>query len=349
MPRNLENIVIEYMKHFPIVAILGSRQCGKSTLAIHLRDEIENMIYLDLQRNSDVQKIHDPELFFQMNPDRVVCLDEIQRVPELFLDLRSIVDQKRQNGQLIILGSASRDLIMQSSESLAGRIAYLELSPFLLSEVNGLTDDNLQRFWLRGGYPDSFLAVDDFFSLEWRRNFVRTYLERDIPQLGFNISASRMERLWRMLAHNHSQILNSSKLGQSLDVSHHTIRRYVDLLEQTYMVRVLNSYTPNLKKRLIKSPKVYLRDSGVLHSLLGIESINDLLGHPNFGASWEGMVIENILSELSHWKGSFYRTAAGAEVDLLIEKGNRRIAVEIKASKAPSPTKGFWQALDDLA
>jgi len=337
------------LKNMPGVVILGPRQCGKSTLAKAIISEIGDAVYLDLERPSDVSKLRDPEAFFHLNSDRLICLDEIQRVPELFPVLRSIMDENRRNGQLIILGSASPDLMKQSSETLAGRISYFELTPFLLKEIS--KDHHLKtlrKLWLRGGFPRSYLAPNDKESFEWRLDFIRTFLERDIPQLGFRTPAKTLERFWRICAHLHGQLLNSSKLGESMGVSHHTIKSYIDLLEQSFVLRVLRPYESNLKKRLIKSPKIYIRDSGILHALLGIENQNDLLGHPVYGASWEGIVIENILSLLPNWKASFYRTSSGSEIDLILERGNKRVAIECKVSTSPHLNKGFWNAVSEL-
>jgi len=346
--RNIENVLFSDLKHFPAVALLGPRQCGKSTLIKELGKQIENLLYLDLQSPQDLAKLEDPSFFFSYNKDKTICLDEIQNRSELFPVLRSVIDSDRQNGKFIILGSASRDLIKQSSESLAGRISYLELTPFLLQEIKTQNKDYLTVNWLRGGFPDSFLSDDDNYSMRWRINFIRTFLERDIPQLGFAIPSSQISRLWSMCAHLHSQVLNSSSLGESLGVSHHTIKKYLDILSQTFMLRLLPPFETNLKKRVVKSPKIYIRDSGILHALLDISDFNKLLGHPILGASWEGFVIENILSELPDWKGYFYRTAAGVEIDLILEKGLERIAVECKASTSPSVTKGFYIAMEDL-
>jgi uncharacterized protein len=337
------------MSQVPAVAILGPRQCGKSTLAKAYISTIRNAVYLDLERPSDVSKLRDPEAFFGVNAGKLICLDEIQRMPELFAVLRSVIDEQERNGQFIILGSASPDLIRQSSETLAGRISHLELTPFLLGEVANATDlPMLRKHWLRGGFPRSYLMSDDRGSFEWRLDFIRSFLERDIPQLGFRVPAKTLERFWKMCAHLHGQILNSSKLGESLGASHHTVRSYADLLAQTFVLRVLPPYTGNLGKRLVKSPKIYVRDTGLLHALLGIETHNDLLGHPLYGASWEGLVMENILSSFPDWSASFYRTASGSEIDLLLEKNRRRIAIECKASTSPGLTKGFYRALDDL-
>jgi predicted AAA+ superfamily ATPase len=337
------------LENMPGVVILGPRQCGKSTLAKAIISEIGGAVYLDLERPSDVSKLRDPEAFFSLNSDKLICLDEIQRVPELFPVLRSVMDENRKNGQFIILGSASPDLIKQSSETLAGRISYFELTPFVLKEVS---EDHhlktLRKLWLRGGFPRSYLAPNEKESIEWRLDFIRTFLERDIPQLGFRTPAKTIERFWRICAHLHGQLLNSSKLGESMGVSHHTVRSYIDMLEQSFVLRVLRPYESNLKKRLIKSPKIYIRDSGILHALLGIENHNDLLGHPVYGPSWEGLVIENILSLLPNWKASFYRTSSGSEIDLILEKANKRVAIECKGSTSPNLNQGFWNALSDI-
>ena len=347
--RLLESEIQECLQDFPAVALLGPRQCGKSTLAKALITDKKDVIYLDLERPSDLQKLSEPELFFAHNSDKLFCLDEIQRAPELFAPLRSVIDTNRRNGQFLLLGSASRDLIRQSSESLAGRIAYLELTPFLLPEVNNTHGTvTLNTLWMRGAFPDSLLARNDKSSRRWRENFIRTFLERDIPQLGYRIPASTIYRVWQMCAHNQGQLLNTSQLGSALGISHTTVRSYIDLLSQTFMLRVLQPFNANVKKRLVKSPKVYLRDSGILHFLLKIDSFDELLGHPVLGASWETVVLENIIAARPDWQPFFYRTAAGAEIDLLLLRGSRRVAVECKASMTPKLTRGFWNALDDL-
>ena len=346
--RNLTTILTQRLKNNPAVAILGPRQCGKSTLARTILSLFKNSIYLDLESPADLRKISDIETFFDINKKSLICLDEVQRAPEIFPALRSILDRNESNGRVLILGSASRDLIKQSSESLAGRISFLELTPFLESEINPEGDMILMReHWLRGGFPRSFLT-DDANSMIWRDDFIRTFLERDIPQLGFSIPASSIRRVWTMCAHSHGQILNYSKIGESLGVSHNTVRSYMDILSQTFLLRILPPYNSNLKKRTVKTPKCYIRDTGLLHSLLGIETMNDLLGHPVYGFSWEGFAIENILSELPDWTASFYRSSSGSEVDLILEKGRKKIAVEFKASIAPEPGKGFYNAIEDL-
>lgn len=346
--RDLKSSVVQYLKIFPAVAILGPRQCGKSTLIKSLGEHWDTILYLDLQKDADLNKLSQPTLFFESNEDKIICLDEIQLVPELFSILRSVIDDNRKNGRFILLGSASRDLIQQTSESLAGRIGLLHLSPFTISELHNLENFNLNEFWMRGGFPDSYLAIDDTSSFIWRENYIRTYVERDIPQLGFQIPALQLKRLLMMCSHNQGQLLNASKLGESLGLTHPTIKRYIDLLEQTFILRTLLPFETNVKKRLVKSPKVFVRDSGLLHQLLAIEDYNSLLGNPVFGSSWEGMVIENILVAMPDWNGFFYRTATGDELDLILEKGNKRIAIECKASAAPKVTKGFWRAIEDV-
>lgn len=348
LKRNIENEVKESLKDFPVVALLGPRQCGKSTLAKQLLLTMDKTSYIDLEKPSDIRKLEDPEFFFSQVQDNLICIDEIQLKPDLFQVLRSIIDENRTNGKFLILGSASRDLIRQSSQTLAGRICYIELTPFLLNEVSGKASENIIPCWNRGGFPNSYLARNDKSSRVWRVNFIRTFLERDIPQLGFNIPSRALHRLWSMLAHLHGQLLNSSKLGEMLGVSHTTIRSYIDLLSQTFMIRLLLPYEANLKKRLVKSPKIYIRDSGILHSLLEINDTESLFGHPVFGNSWEGYALENILVNLKDWTHFFYRTSSGVEIDLILQRGLKRIAVEFKASKSPSLSKGFYIALKDL-
>ncbi len=352
LPRRIRREVEEGLRDFPAVAILGPRQAGKTTLAREIVGQLPAAVYLDLERPSDRRKLADPELFFRMHRARqretLFCLDEIQRVPEIFPILRGAIDEAGRNGQFLILGSASRDLLRQTSETLAGRIRFLELSPFLAAEVEAREFATLSRLWLRGGFPRSYLARDDASSLRWRESFIRTFLERDLAQLGFAFPPETLRRLWRMLAHSHGQLLNSSKLGASLGVSHTTARAYIELLAETFMVRLLEPFAANLKKRLVKSPKVYLRDSGILHALLEIEDGDDLLGHPICGPSWEGLVIENLILSLPRWRPSFYRTSNGAEIDLVLSRGRRRIAAECKASTAPTPSRGFHTAAAEL-
>ena len=345
IPREIANTIVTRLKNFPAVALLGARQVGKSTLAEMVMKHMPDTIHLDLERPADVNKLSDPEAFFSQFSNHMICLDEIQRTPDIFPVLRTVIDQNKRNGQFLILGSASRDLIRQSSESLAGRLSYIEVTPFNLQEAF-FTDQSTH--WLQGGYPRSLLAENNDISVQWREDYIRTFLERDIPQLGFRIPANTIGRFWRMLAHTHGQVLNASKLAGSMGVSSHTIRNYIDLLEQTFMVRTLPPYSANTKKRLIKSPKVFIRDTGVLHTLLGIDTMEDLFAHPVYGASYEGYVIENILSRFPRGQASFYRTANGAEIDLILTKGMEKIAVEIKASTSPHVSKRFWNAIETV-
>jgi len=347
--RNIEPELRECLSDFPATAVLGPRQCGKTTLAQKIIAENSPALYLDLEKPTDLARLQEPELFFAQHHDKLICLDEVQRLPNIFSILRSIIDSQGRNGQFLLLGSASRDLIRQSSETLAGRIAYLELTPLLYLEVTKSEKKvSLQTLWMRGGFPDSLLARTDRSSRRWRDNFIRTFLERDIPQLGVRIPAPTLRRVWQMCAHTQGQLLNSSQLGSALGVSHTTFRSYIDLLAETYMLRILPPYAANMKKRLIKSPKVYLRDTGILHSLLSIDNFDDLLGHPIFGASWETLAMESIISTFPEWEPFFYRTAAGTELDLVLIRGNRKMAFEFKASPAPHVTKGFWIGIKDL-
>ena len=343
--RKLAKKLSQHIKEYPVVALLGPRQAGKSTLAKQIINKSPKGVYLDLERPSHLRKLDTPEYFFTHNKTSLICLDEIQRLPEIFPLLRSLVDERKKNGQFLILGSASKDLLRQSSESLAGRISYLEMTPFTLPEIS---EKKMKNLWLRGGFPRSFLSKNETASMEWRENYIRTFLERDIPQLGLRIPSHAIGRLWSMLAYSQGQTLNTSKIAGSLGVSSHTISSYMDILEKTFLIRILRPFATNLKKRFIKSPKVYLRDSGILHSLLGIDSMNELFGHPVFGSSFEGFVLENIISSLPRWKFYFYRTKSGAEIDLLLVKGSRRVAVEIKVGKDPTLKKGFWTALEDV-
>lgn len=336
----------------PAVALLGPRQVGKTTLARQIGDN-QSAIYLDLEQPSDRAKIAEASLFFKANENRLVVLDEIHRVPELLPTLRGVIDEGRRSGKgtgrFILLGSASLDLIKGTSESLAGRISYVSLNPFNLVELGPEAREH-ERLWLRGGFPDSYLMADDAQSLIWRRDFSRTYFERDIPFLAPQLPTASLERLWMMLAHRQGSILNGADLARSIDVSHPTITRYIDLLCDLFLVRRLPPYFVNVGKRLTKSPKVYIRDSGLVHALLSIESINDLVGHPVLGFSWEGFVIETLLN-LLQWPATayYYRTTAGAEIDLVIEfQPGKLWAIEIKRSDSPKLEKGFITACGDL-
>lgn len=347
--RNIEHQIKADLKQFPAVALIGPRQCGKSTTAQVIGEQYTNFIYLDLERPSDQRKLRDPELFFRSNDKALVCLDEVQLAPHIFPVLRSLIDERIQRAsQFLILGSASRDLLQQSSETLAGRIAYNELTPFTYNEILKPVTRSLQQYWVRGGFPNSVLVDTDTASARWRENFVRTYLERDIPQIGFRVPAERIGRLWRMCAHYHGQLLNASGLGNALGVTSTTIRHHLEILEQTFMIRLLQPRLSNAKKRLVKSPKLYIRDSGILHTLLEIADMNSILAHPQVGASWEGLGIENVITALPGWTPSFYRTSNGAELDLIMEYGQTRLGFEFKAASNPVLSKGFYAALHDI-
>lgn len=338
IPRNSESHIKKHLASFPCVALLGSRQVGKSTLAKRIIAKIPNSLYLDLEDPRDLNKLNDPLAFLEANKEHLICIDEVQRLPEIFQVFRSYLDQSNQPGQLLLLGSASKELIRQSYESLAGRISYIEISPFVASEVS-----DLKRLWLQGGYPDSYLK-DTELSFDWRINYIRTFLEMDIPALGIKVPAETLKRLWSMLAHLNGSLLNSAKLASSMGVSAPTIKKYLDILEGTFVIRQLKPFHTNTKKRLIKSPKVYIRDSGLIHCLLGIESYNDLLGHPVLGSSYESFIIESLLFQFPRYTPSFYRSSSGAEIDLVLEKGNQKIAIEIKSSARPGLTQGFFEA-----
>jgi predicted AAA+ superfamily ATPase len=335
------------------VALIGPRQVGKTTLAQDIAEGTD-ALYLDLESRADRDKLADPALFLSAYEDRLVILDEIHRVPEVFQELRGLIDTGRwtgkRTGRFLILGSASMDLLRQSGESLAGRIEYVALNPFDVLEA--APDGNaLRRLWVRGGFPDSFLATSDADSFAFRQNFIRTYLERDVPQFARRIPAETLERLWTMLAHNQGGLLNASRLASGLSVTAPTVTSYIDLLADLLLVRRLTPFHANVGKRLTKSPKVYVRDSGLVHALLGLEDYNDLAGHPVVGPSWEGFVIETLLAVAPpRTRASFYRTAAGAEIDLLLEMPGKGglWAIEIKHGLSARPSKGFHNARDDL-
>ena len=350
--------IINRLGQNPTVAILGPRQIGKTTLA-HEVAEITSRngqpsIYLDLESPEDFQKLQDPAPYLAQHADKLIILDEVQRYPDLFNALRGIIDQRRRegrgNGRFLILGSATNDLLKQSSESLAGRIHYTELAGLNPFEIESPGGEPLQQLWMRGGFPDSYAATGDQASYDWRQNFIRTYLERDIPQLGSRIPATTLTRFWTMLAHTQGELLNASKLASALGVESVTISRYIDLMSDLLLVRRLEPWHGNVKKRLVKSPRVYVRDSGLVHSLLRINDYEELSGHPIRGKSWEGFVIETILNALpAGVYASFYRTAAGAEIDLVISFGiDEHWAIEIKASHTPTLEKGFHMACEDI-
>lgn len=345
--RQAQDAIAELRTLFPAVALLGSRQCGKSSLARHIMRGDQSAILLDLDSPADVRKLDDAELFFEANRNVLVCLDEIQNCPDLFPVLRSEIDKDRRPGRFLILGSASPELIRQSSESLAGRIAYHNLTPFLYQEIDGGVAA-MRKLWIRGGFPDAYLAPSDRAVSLWRKNYITTFVKRDIPQLGFRIDSNRLVQLLTLLAHSQGQLLNAAKLSQFLGVSAQTVRNHLELLCGTFLIRTLPPYSGNIKKRIVKTPKIYFCDQGLLHQLLNISTFNDLLGHPVQGASWEGFAIEQIYAALPGASFYFYRTSNGAEIDLLVEYRNHRIAVEFKCSSAPKVGRGFYSAIADL-
>lgn len=331
----------------PAVAVLGPRQVGKTTLARAAAAARPGSVYLDLETAADLARLVDPARFLASRRDRLVVLDEVQNAPELFGELRAEIDADRRSGRFLILGSASFRLLRQS-QTLAGRLAVVDMSPLLLAEIAARFED-IERLWVRGGFPGSFTAGSEADSWGWRQDFVRHFLNVDLAAFGIAVDPPSMGRLWRMLAHLHGQLLNASALSRSLGVSAPTVGRWIDHLVDVLVVRRLEPFHANLGKRLVKSPKLYLRDSGLLHALLGVADADALAGHPGAGASWEGFVIEQICARLpAHVPVSFYRTAAGAELDLVIEAGGTRIGIEAKLSSAPTVTKGFWQACEDV-
>ncbi len=332
------------------VVLLGPRQVGKTTLAQDIA-ETREAIYLDMERIADRQILEEPDLYLDAQMGKLVVIDEVQLMPGLFGALRGQIDRRRRaghrTGQFLLLGSASNTLLQQSAESLAGRVSYHELTPFTLDEVR---QEALQKLWLRGGFPDSFLAQSDRASLTWREDFIRTYLERDIPSFGLRIPAETLRRFWTMLAHEQGGLLNAAKLAAGLGVSGQSIARYLDLLVDLMLVRRLPPWHANTGKRLVKSPKVYIRDAGLTHALLGIETSEALLGHPVVGGSWEGFCIENLIAAAPRGtEASFYRSSAGAEIDLILKlPGGALWAIEVKRTTSPKVTRGFHIAADDL-
>ena len=363
--RQLQTLIERRLLQAPAVALLGPRQVGKTTLAQAIAARHPGALLLDMERESDRAAVSRPELFFPLHRGRLVVLDEVQLVPQLFSALRPEIDADRRAGRFLLLGSASGELLRQTGESLAGRVAYVELTPLLVAELlaervaeplaNPAADPavalaSVQQLWLRGGFPRSLLADSDEAAFGWRQDFIKTFLQRDLPGLGVRVPAETMRRFWTMLAHGQGQLFNASQLGQSLGgASHTTTTRYLDTLVDTMMLRRLPPHLVNVGKRLVKSPKVYVRDSGLLHALLGLASVQDLQGHPVAGASWEGFVIEQVAAALpADAQLGFYRTAAGTELDLVVDHHGRKLGLEIKFSSAPKPLKGFWQALQDL-
>lgn len=336
-----------YFRVHPVVALLGPRQVGKTTLAkMYIEQHFsDNVHFFDLENPLDIARLENPMLAFGTIVHKLIVIDEIQLRPELFPVLRVLVDQAEKGRKFLILGSASRDLIRQSSETLAGRIGYIELPPFALFETK---DSN--RLWLRGGFPRSYLAETGADSYLWRQSYISTFLERDIPQLGFNIPAHQMRRFWLMLTHYHGQIFNGSEIARSLGISDHSVRRYLEVLVGTFMIRLLSPWFENIQKRQVKSPKIYFRDSGILYALLGINNEKELNNNPRLGAFWEGFALEEILRNFNVRPEEcyFWATQADAELDLLIMKNNKRIGFEFKYTDSPKVTKSMKIAIKDL-
>ncbi len=345
----------ELLDQFAAVVLLGPRQTGKTTLAFAQKETHPNALYLDLELPSAQRLLDDPEAFFMAHPNQLVILDEVQRMPGVFSILRGVIDQRRRqgesSGQFLLLASASGVLLQQSSESLAGRVAQIELTPFQAREVfeGDVQPAQLNALWVRGGFPLAWLAKDDAASLAWREAFITTYLEKDIPALGPRIPAATLRRLWTMLAHNQGELLDQSKLAAALGISSQTVGRYIDLLCDLMLIRRLPAWSGNVGKRLIRSPKVYVRDCGLVHALLGLNSLDAVLSHPVAGSSWEGFVVEQLINAAPTAQASFYRTSNGAELDLVLEfRGGLTWVIEIKRSSAPTVSKGFYTASADL-
>jgi hypothetical protein len=354
-PRLAQQQLADLLTGFPAVVLIGPRQAGKTTLALAEAAGRRDALYLDLELPSAQRQLDDPEAFLLAQSNKLVILDEVQRLPELFAVLRGVIDIRRRAGeaagQFLLLGSASGVLLQQSSESLAGRVAQLELTPFQAREVlpSKASAADLNPLWVRGGFPLSWLADDDRSSLRWREAFITTYLERDIPALGPRIPATTLRRLWTMLAHTHGGLLNQSQLAASLAVSGQTVARYIDLLCDLMLVRRLPAWHGNVGKRLVRAPKVYVRDSGIVHALLGLPDLESVLAHPVAGASWEGFVIEQLIAAATRAEASFYRTSHGAEADLVLGfRDGETWVVEIKRASAPTVSKGFHLAAADV-
>ncbi len=347
--RTKEAVIQTYLSYFPAVGVVGPRQCGKSTVANLISKNKKGSIYLDLENPADRAKLSDATLFLSQYKNKLVCLDEVQFMPEIFNVIRGLIDENKKNGQFLLLGSASPNLLRQSSETLAGRISYIELAPFSLEELNDTAKKSVyHKLWLRGGFPRSYLAPKEEISMIWRKNFIRTFLERDLSNLGIGIAPENMRKFWMMCAHLHGQMLNLSNLGHSLGLSHTSVKSYFDIMASTFMVRRLEPYYTNINKRLKKTPKVYLSDSGILHALLNIHSFDELLSHPVAGFSWEGFVLTQLIESLPDWEFYYAATADQAEIDFILKRGKHLIAVESKLSKSPVVQRGFYSLLKDL-
>lgn len=346
IPRLTEKKLRALLTGFPCVALIGPRQVGKTTLARQVRDSYPGSVYLDLELQRDLTRLDDAETYLKQLENQLVIIDEIQRKPELFPVLRALTDQKRNPARFLLLGSASPALLKNSSESLAGRIAYVELGPFLVNEI--FPEHDILDLWLRGGFPDPFLKPEIW--LDWMNNFTRTYVERDLPNLGFPADSITGRRLWTMLSHYHGNVVNYAEIGKGLDLSIHTVKKYIGFFENSFLVRILHPFHSNARKRLVKSPKVYLSDSGLFHFLSGIETVEDLFGHPKRGASWEGFVIAQILPLLPPNRNlCFYRTHDGAELDLVITKGDKPVAgIEIKFGSGAGVSRGNTESVQFL-
>lgn len=348
--RATNHFVLSALEEQAAVVLLGPRQVGKTTLALEISEQRPS-VYLDLERDTDRQILIEPDLYLDEQAGKLVILDEVQTMPGLFTSLRGQIDMRRRKGfrtgQFLLLGSASNVLLHQSAESLAGRVRYVEMPPLQLDEVG---PNRLNALWLRGGFPDSFQAASDRASLSWREDFLRTYLERDIPALGPRVPATTLRRFWTMLAHAQGGLLNAAALAEGLGVSGQTIGRYLDLLVDLMLVRRLPPWHENVGKRLVKSPKIFVRDSGLLHALLGLGSLEGLLGHPVVGGSWEGFCIEALIAAAPlGTEPFFYRTSAGAELDLVLRlPGGEKWAIEIKRTTAPKVSRGFHLAVEDI-
>jgi predicted AAA+ superfamily ATPase len=353
LERREKSNILKSLSYYPAVALLGPRQAGKTTLAKQLGAG-QDWVYLDLERPSDLAKLDDAESYLQMHKNKLVCLDEVQRRPDIFSLLRSLIDEDRRPGRFLLLGSASIELLQQSSESLAGRIAYHQVLPFNWTEIQQVPSSSHQELFQkalqRGGFPDSFLAPTDDLSWNWREQFIQTFLERDLALLQVRTPAMQMRRLWLMCAHFHGQIVNYSKIAGSLDVTHPTVKSYIDTLVATFMIQLISPWEVNIKKRLVKSPKIYLRDPGILASLLGLQTFESIFSHPSYGAFWEGYALENIVQHLGIREPAFgfYRTHTGEEIDLVCKHKGKTLGFEFKTGSQPKLADHTRNTLDEI-
>jgi predicted AAA+ superfamily ATPase len=347
--RKIENEFAELLKDYPVVCLIGPRQVGKTFFVKTFRGKLKKQtLYLDLELPTDLAKLADPQFYLEQHSDKTIIIDEVQHRPDLFPLLRALIDKDRRPGRFILLGSASRIIIQDTSESLAGRIAFVELKPFFLLELPDIS--SWKQLWLQGGFPLSFLARNQDSSMNWRANFVRSYIERDLPLLGLQVSPVQLERMWRMLSHIHGQMLNISVVAESLGISSHTAKGYIDFMENAFLIQRIYPYSANLKKRLVKTPKIFISDSGILNWFHQISTLDELLSHPIAGHSWEGFVIQQIRANIGkEIELYFYRTHNRAEIDLILTKGMGSIsAIEIKLSNSPKLTRGNTIAFEDI-